>query len=178
MPWKELVPAFANTLVIYLLLIAGIRIAGRRQMGQLTALDLLVILLLGSAVETSLIGPSPKSPEGLFHDANVSLAAGLLSAATLLLSNRILAAALRSNKRLRHLVVGGPLLLVHDARIVEENMKRAGLTHANLMEAIRGRGYGCVEDIRFAVLEPDGEVHVLPLPTRVRSSRVVHGDDS
>lgn len=160
----HLLPAFAGTVIIYFFLIAGIRTFGRRQMGQLTPLDFLIILLLGSAVETSLIGPAHKPPDEVgFHDPNVSLTAGLVSAATLLLLNKGMSFLLCRNKKLRHLVVGGPVILVHCGHIVEEHLKRAGLTEGDLMEAMRVRGYASVSEVRFAVLEPNGELHIVPM---------------
>jgi uncharacterized membrane protein YcaP (DUF421 family) len=164
-------PAFTNTLVIYLLIILGIRTLGRRQTGQLTALDLLIVLLLGSAVETAMIGPAPGPSKELFHDPNVSLAAGLLSAGTLLVANRVLGQLMVRSKRLRHLIVGAPIILVHDGVIVHENMRRAGFTEADAMQALRSRGYSSPEEVCFAVLEPNGEFHAMPRQTLVRRTR-------
>jgi uncharacterized membrane protein YcaP (DUF421 family) len=155
---RSLLPAFFNTLAIYVLLIVGIRTLGRRQTGQLTALDLLIILLLGSAVETALIGPSPKPSNELFHDPNTSLAAGLVSAGTLLLANATLGRLIRRSKWLRHLIAGGPLLLVHDGQVVQENLRRAGLTEEDLRHALRGRGFAEPSEVRCALLEPNGEI--------------------
>lgn len=163
-------PAALNTLVIYVLLIVGIRTLGRRQTGQLTALDLLIVLLLGSAVETAMIGPAPSGSgsKELFHDPNVSLVAGLISAGTLLLANRFLATLMSRSKRLRHLVVGGPLILVHDGALVHENLRRAGLTEADTLHALRSRGFASPAEVCFAVLEPNGEIHALERHTAVR----------
>ena len=162
------IPTLVNTLLIYVLLIVSIRTVGRRQTGQLTALDLLIVLLLGSAVETALIGPSPQPTKELFHDPNVSLFAGLVSAGTLLLANRVLGTLLSRSKRLRHLVTGGPLILVHDGQLVQENLRRAGLTEADILHALRMRGFASPKEVSFAVLEPNGEIHALARNTPVR----------
>jgi uncharacterized membrane protein YcaP (DUF421 family) len=161
----SVLPAFVNTTVIYLLLIIGIRTLGRRQAGQLSALDLLVILLLGSAVETALIGPKPPTdpkPTGeLFHDPNTSLLAGIVSAGTLLLVNFVLGHLLRRSRRLRRLISGGTLILVHNGQVVQENLHRAGLSEADLAHTLRSRGCASPSEARFAIMEPNGEVHVL-----------------
>lgn len=157
-----LIPALVNTAIIYILLIAGIRVMGRRQTDQLSALDLLIILLLGSAVETALIGPKPGPSKELFHDPNTSLQAGLVSAATLMIINRLLGNWLRRSKRFRHLISGGTLILVHNGRVVQEHLYRAGMTEANLLQTLRSRGYISPEEAFCAVLEPNGEVHVVP----------------
>src|SRR5437764_4438202 len=93
-----------STAAIYLFLIVLLRLFGRRQLGQLTVIDLVVVLLLGSAVETAMI------------HGDVSLPAGLASAATLLVLNRILTVTFLHSERLRHLVDGGPVLLVHGGK--------------------------------------------------------------
>src|SRR5690242_1635636 len=147
---KDLTPVAGQTLIIYLFLIAGLRLLGARQMGQLTVLDLVVIILLGSAVETAMV------------HANTSLPAGLVSASTLLVANRGLNGLMLRSRRLRHLVVGGPLLLVQDGHLIEEHLRRRGLTDEDVLQAIREREEAGIENVRFAVLEPDGEIHVVP----------------
>src|SRR5207245_376999 len=134
---RELLAPFGQTLALYAFLIAALRLLGRRQTGQLTVVDLVIIILLGSAVETAMIA------------GDTSLPAGLVSAATLLLANRLLASMLRRSRRLRHLVVGNPILLVHDGHFVEEHLKRNGLLEADVLEAMRERGCAAIEDVRF-----------------------------
>jgi uncharacterized membrane protein YcaP (DUF421 family) len=141
----------AHTLFIYLFLILGLRFLGRRQMGQLTVIDLAIILLLGSAVEMAML------------TADTSLSAGLVSASTLFLANRLLSFLFCRSPRLAHLVAGDPLLLVNKGAFVEEHLRRAGLTHADVLEAIRERGFSGVEKVQFAVLELDGDITVVPL---------------
>jgi len=142
--------AVGATTVVYVFLIAGLRLLGRRQLGQLTVLDLVVVLVLGSAVETAMI------------HGDTSLPVGLASAATLLILNRLVTLLLLRSGRLRHLVNGGPVLLVHHGEIVEEHLVRAGMTEEDLIEALRGRGYEGPRGVRAAVLETDGTVSVVP----------------
>jgi uncharacterized membrane protein YcaP (DUF421 family) len=139
-----------STAAIYLFLIVLLRVFGRRQLGQLTVIDLVVVLTLGSAVETSLI------------HGDVSLPAGLASAATLLVLNRILTFTFLRSARLRHLVGGGPVLLVHGGSPVDEHLRRVGMTDADLQEALRSRGYGSAGECQEAILETDGTVSVIP----------------
>ncbi len=146
----KLLEVAGATTVIYLFLIAGLRLIGRRQLGQLTVLDLVVVLILGSAVETAMI------------HGDLSLPAGLVSAGTLLVVNRIMSEAFLRSKRLRHLVGGGPLVLVHNGKPVTEHLRRVSMTENDLLEAVRGRGYDDLATVRFAVLETDGTVSVVP----------------
>ncbi len=145
----ELVWVAANSAAIYLFLIVAVRLAGRRQLGQLTPLDLLVLILLGSAVETAMVR------------ADTSLVAGLVSAITLLVVNRLLTWAMLKSEAFRHLVGSGPLLLVHDGKFVDENLKRLGMSKEDVIEAIRERECASIKELRYAVFEPDGEINVV-----------------
>jgi uncharacterized membrane protein YcaP (DUF421 family) len=136
---------------VYLFLIVLLRLFGRRELGQLSVIDLIVVLILGSAVETAMI------------HGNLTLPAGLTSAATLLVLDKLLTMVFLRSKRLRHLVGGGPILLVNDGKMVSEHCHRVGMTANDVDEAIRGRGFDDLAKIRFAVLETDGEVTVVPM---------------
>jgi uncharacterized membrane protein YcaP (DUF421 family) len=146
-----LVAVAGSTAVIYMFLIVALRLLGRRQLGQLTVIDLVVVLVLGSAVETAMI------------HGNISLAAGLVSAGTLLVLNQALTWAFVRSPRLSHLVGGGPILLIHDGHVVEEHLYRAAMTRADLMEVLRSKGFETPNDVRAAVLETDGSVSVVPV---------------
>ena len=145
-----LLPVALHTVAIYLFLMLMIRLLGRRQLGQLTVIDLVVIILLGSAVETAMV------------KADTSLQAGLVCAGTLMLLNRIFSLTFLRFKRFSHLAGGGAILLVHDGKFVEEHLRRAGLTKEDVLEALREREESGIEDIRFAVMEKDGKINVVP----------------
>jgi uncharacterized membrane protein YcaP (DUF421 family) len=146
----KLAEVAGSTATIYLFLLVGLRTVGRRQLEQLTVIDLVVVLILGSAVETAMI------------HGDISLPAALVSVTTLLMTNRLITWIFSKSKRLRHLFGGGPVLVVHNGRPVEEHLRRIGMTDADLDEALRGRGYESPDGIRFAVLETDGTVSVVP----------------
>ncbi len=135
-----------TTAGIYLFLIAILRLIGRRQLAQLSVLDLIVVLLLGSAVETAMI------------HGDLSLPAGLVSAGTLIVLNRLLSWVFLKSPRLSQLVNGGPILLVHNGQVLEGHLRRVGLTRPDLDAALRGRGYAGPAGVRACVLETDGTI--------------------
>jgi len=139
-----------NTFCIYVLLILAFRFLGRRQLGQLNVIDLVIILIMGSAVETAMV------------HGNLSLPAGLVSASVLLLTNKLISALANRFKFLRKIVSPGPILLVNRGSVIDEHLKRSGLTHDDVLEAIRERGYSDVSNVKFAVMEEDGEINVVP----------------
>ncbi len=151
MPLASLLPrAAVQTFVIYLFLIAAVRAIGRRQMLQITLVDYLIVALLGSAVES-----------GLYLGGG-SFWAGVVSAATLMLANRAVAALQARAPWLHRLLVGAPILLVEDGHVIAANLRRARLTERELLSAIRIRGYEGPGVVRFAVLEPNGKIGVVP----------------
>jgi uncharacterized membrane protein YcaP (DUF421 family) len=138
-----------NTAIIYLFLVILIRVVGKRMLSQLSSLDLLAVVLLGSAVETSMV------------TASTRLEAGFVSGTVLLLLNKLLTFGMLRSRRLRNVVGGGPTVLVNHGQIVQEHLIRAGLTQADLMEALREREIGDLAKVRLAVMEPDGVVNIV-----------------
>ncbi len=128
-----------STAAIYVFLVVLIRIFGKHTTAQLSAIDLVIIMLLGSSVETSMVNGSSL------------LRAGFVSAALLIALNAF-----------RNVVCGGPTILVNKGTFVDEHLKRVGLTHADVLEALREREFGDLAEIRLAVLEADGTVNVIP----------------
>ncbi len=137
------------TFIVYVLLIVGFRFIGRRQLGQLNVVDLVIILIMGSAVETAMV------------HGNVSLPAGIVSAGTLLLTNRLITKLASKWSVFRRFVSPGPVLIVSRGKMIEEHIKRYGLTEEDVLQAIRQRGYDDLSKIKFAVMEEDGEINVV-----------------
>ncbi|MGE5141542.1 MAG: DUF421 domain-containing protein [Rudaea sp.] len=145
----ELGRVVLHTLIIYVFLIFVMSLLGRRQSSELSLTELVVIMVIGSSVETSMIG------------GDTSLQAGLVSAATLLAANRALSSLMQRHAWLRHVVVGRPIILVHNGRILNKNIREAGLSPDDVLEGVRERGYDGLADVRLAVLEMDGTISVV-----------------
>lgn len=139
-----------QTVAIYLFLVLALALLGRVIMAQFTVLEFLGIALLGSAVETGLYAGSS------------TLFAGLTAAATLLLVNRGLSVLLERSRTLRRLMQSTPIILAEHGRPLPSQLRRAGMTRADLITAIRERGYAGLSDVRWAVLEVNGTVNVIP----------------
>lgn len=148
-----MVRVLVHTLVNYAVLLAAIRLSGRRFAGQFSPLDLLFIVLLGSAVETSMVA------------RNTTLPAGLVSAATLLVLTWGVATLAQSSAAVDRVLNGAPLLLVHDGHVLEDHLAQARLTRDALMRGLRQRGYAHLAGVREVVLEVDGDINVIPEET-------------
>ena len=128
----------------------GLRITGKRQIGQLSPFDLVLLLVLSNAVQNSMNG------------GDNSLVGGLVSATTLVTLNGAIAMLTFRNKRLERLVEGQPEVLIHNGRLYERAMARAQLTHHELNAALRQAGVSTVEDVQSAILENNGSISVIP----------------
>ncbi len=145
----ELGRVILHTLIIYAFLIVILSLLGHRQSSELSLTELVVIMVIGSSVETSMVA------------GDTSLQAGLVSAATLLAANRALSSLMQRYPPLRRIVVGRTIILVHNGHILNKNIREAGLSPDDVLEGVRERGYDGLADVRLAVLEMDGAISVV-----------------
>lgn len=149
-----------RTAVVYLVVLIALRLAGKREIGQLTVFDLVVLLLLSNAVQNAMVGP------------DTSLLGGLIAAVVLLLLNAGIAQLRLRSPRLRHLVEGTPTVLVLHGQMIPRGMQREGLDEEMLEAALREHGVARVGEVEMAVLETDGSISVVPAGQETR--RVQH----
>jgi uncharacterized membrane protein YcaP (DUF421 family) len=138
-----------RTGIIYLLVLIGVRLSGKREVGQMTPFDLTLLLLLSNSVQNAMTGP------------DTSLAGGAVAACTLLVLNYGVAAVSGSNRRLRRLIQGEPSLLVHDGKVIEAHMARERVSMDELHRALREHGINSCDQVALAVLEVDGSISCL-----------------
>jgi len=138
-----------RTAVIYLLVLLGVRLSGKREVGQMTPFDLTLLLLLSNSVQNAMTGP------------DTSLAGGAVAASTLLVLNYLIARVSGTNRQFRRFVEGQPSLLVHDGKMIEAHMAREHVSVDELHRALREHGISCVEQTALAVLEVDGSISCL-----------------
>jgi uncharacterized membrane protein YcaP (DUF421 family) len=151
-------------IIVYVFLIVGMRLAGKRQLAQLNAFDLVVLLTLANTVQNAIIG-----------DDN-SVTGGLVGAATLLLVNFFVIWFLYGHEKLDHLIEGDADVLVADGKIQHERLKKELITEAELESAARRQGFGSLSDIDRAVLEPGGNITIVarkPAPDEMRHGELV-----
>ena len=138
-----------RTGVIYLLVLIGIRISGKREVGQMTPFDLVLLLLLSNSVQNAMTGP------------DTSLAGGAVAATTLLVLNYLVAEVSGGNRRFRKYIQGQPSLLVHDGEVIEAHMAKEHVSMDELQRALREHGIATCNDVALAVLEVDGSISCL-----------------
>jgi len=144
-----LVEIALRTGVIYCLVLIGIRISGKREVGQMTPFDLTLLLLLSNSVQNAMTGP------------DTSLAGGAVAATTLLILNYLVAEVSGVNRRFRKYIQGQPSLLVHDGEVIEAHMAKEHVSMDELQRAMREHGISNYHDVALAVLEVDGSISFL-----------------
>ena len=135
-----------RSLVVYVFLLAVFRLTGKRQVGQLTPFDLVVLLIVSNVLQNAMIGPDN------------SVLGGLIGAGTIFGANAIVARLTFHSRRLELLIDGRPTQLVHQGKVDEDAMRRELVTRAELHAALREAGMCDVAEARFATLEATGRI--------------------
>jgi len=149
----------ARTALVYVLVLVGLRLSGKREIGQITVFDLVVLLLLANAVQNAMVGP------------DTSLAGGVVAAIVLLTLSAVVARARLRWPRLRHVLEGSPTLLVLHGESIPEHLRREGIDEDTLEAVLREHGVARLRDVEMAVLEVDGSISVIPAGTETRRVR-------
>ena len=147
LPWWEFV---LRGLIVYVFLLAILRLTGKRQVGQLAPFDLVLLLVLSNAVQNAMNG------------GDNSITGGMISATTLIVANGIVGRITYKSKKMEQLIEGRPEILIHNGRLFTDIMEREKLTHHELNAALRAAGCACVEEVHYAILENTGQITVHP----------------
>ncbi len=126
-----------------------LRLTGKRQIGQLAPFDLVLLLLLSNSVQNAMNG------------GDNSVLGGILSAVTLVAINYAVGFITFRSKKVEALIEGRPQIIIHNGLVDEEVMRKAQMTHHELDAALRRAGCACAAEVKFAMLENNGEVSVV-----------------
>ncbi len=139
-----------RTVVVYLFILAVFRFSGKREVGQLAPFDFALVLLIANAVQNAMVGPG------------ASLVGGLAAAAALLVANRVLGRLATGNRKVERLLRGQARILAYRGHVHQDALHAEGISHEELLQAIRENGCATVGECRLAVLEVDGRISVIP----------------
>lgn len=146
-PWYVYVLRAAVVFAFVLLLL---RVAGKRQIGQMTPFDLVLLLVISNAVQNSMNG------------GDNSITAGLILAATLVAIDSGLGWLAFRNKTVDRLLEGKPVILIHGGTIDHQALANVQMSQADLQAALRANGHISADEIQYAILETTGRVSVIP----------------
>src|SRR5881396_2810347 len=145
-PWSVLLDVALRTTIVYLALLAGLRLTGTRQLGQMSTFDLVLLLIIANAVQNAMVGP------------DTSLAGGLVAAGVLVGWHRVIDWWRLRSRRFAKVLAGEGIMLIHAGKVLEAHRRRAGISRDELLQALREHGVVHVGDVMLAVLEPDGAI--------------------
>jgi uncharacterized membrane protein YcaP (DUF421 family) len=153
--WIPDIPVWEKILrsaVIYMFILLAFRFAGKRQVGQLTPFDLVVLLIISNVVQNAVIGNDN------------SLGGGILGAVVILLLNWAVSEASYWFKPARRFLEGTPTLLVHNGKVIQSHLERERVNMEDLRAALRRGGLTEIDQVRYAILEETGQISVIPKP--------------
>lgn len=144
-----MITAFFRTVLLYGLLIVGLRLTGKRQIGQLEPIEFVLMMLLSDLASVPM------------QDFGLPLLQGVIPIATLLALSTLLSGISMLSVRFRSLVCGEPTLIIREGVLQQAAMKRSRLTLDEVLEELRVQGVSSLDEVKYAVLETSGQLSVL-----------------
>ena len=138
-----------STLVIYVFIVVAIRLFGKKELAQLSVVDMVFILLISNAVQNAMVGPDS------------TLSGGLIAATTLFVMNYIFKSLQYRFPKFGRMIEGDATMLIYKGKILDTHLKMAKITTDELLEAVREHGVASVKEVDLAILEIDGNISVL-----------------
>ena len=145
-PWFEII---VRTAVIYVVVLGLLRIAGKRELGQMSPVDLVVILVIANAVQNAMTG------------GDNSLIGGVLAASTLVAMNLLFGRVASRAPLIGHLFASEPTLLMDDGKLIQKHLDRENVSVEELEMAARERGIDDLANVKAAILERDGSISII-----------------
>jgi len=138
-----------SSVSVYLFIIVAIRLFGKKELAQLSIIDLVFILLISNAVQNAMVG------------SDSTLIGGLVAASSLFVVNYLFKYLLYKFPQLGIVVQGQELLLINHGKLNLANMTKARITHEELLEAVREHGVSEISKVDLAILEIDGNISII-----------------
>lgn len=149
---KALAEIILKTVIIYIVIMLSLRIMGKRQMSQLEPSELVVAVLISDIAAAPII------------DEHVSLFEGIFPVVILVICEVLVALAMLKSVRFRSLMFGKPAILIENGIIDQSQMKKNRITIDELTEGLRAQGITDISTVKYAILETDGSLNILPYP--------------
>lgn len=135
--------------VVYLFVLVGLRILGKREFGQLSPLELVSLLMIPEVVSQAMVG------------SDYSLTTGLTGLATLLVLVFLTSLLVQRFESVEHFIAGQPTVLVRDGEFIARAMNRMRVTPEEVFTEMRKAGMEHLSEVKWAILEPDGSIAIV-----------------
>ena len=163
-----MVIAFLRTIILYLLIIASVRLMGKRQVGELEPSELVLALIIADLAAVPM------------QDFGIPLLSGIIPILTLLCITMILSVLTMRSVKFRAIICGRPSIIVENGKLHQREMKKNRFTVDELMEELRMKGVSDISTVKYAILETNGQISVLPyanqLPVTAEQMNVAPDD--
>ncbi len=146
-PWWHFV---LRACVVYVLVMVLVRVSGKRAVGQFTPFDLVLLILIGNAVQNGING------------GDNSLTGAAIMATTLIALNYVVAWQTSRSRTVERWVEGEPVVLARDGKVFRQVLRRELVSHDDFAEALRMNNIDDIGDVRLALLETNGRISVIP----------------
>ena len=138
-----------KSVIIYLFIIAAIRIFGKKELSQLSVIDLVFILLISNSVQNAMVG------------SNNEVSGGIAAALGLFIANYLFKLLLRNVPGFGRIAQGDKIMLIHEGQLIKANLQRSMLSTEELEQVVREHGVRSIRDVDLAILEVDGNISIL-----------------
>ena len=139
----------ARTLVVLVVVLVGIRLTGKRQVGGMNLVDLVLVLALANVVQNAITSGSG------------DLWVGIVAAGTLFVADRALGIVFIRRPSTEGKLIGTPIVIAQNGHLEHANLRREGITEDEVLAAIRSFGLASLSEVKLAVLEDDGSLSVV-----------------
>lgn len=146
-PWWHFV---LRAVVVYALVMVLMRVSGKRAVGQFTPFDLVLLILIGNAVQNGING------------GDNSITGACIMATTLIVLNYAVAYVTSRSEAAERVIEGRPVVLARDGKLFGETLRRELVSHDDFQEALRACGLRHLDEVEIALLETNGKISVVP----------------
>jgi uncharacterized membrane protein YcaP (DUF421 family) len=149
-----------RSITVYVCIILFIRLFGKKEISQLSVIDLVFILLISNSVQNAMVGN------------DTSLQGGLIAAVTLFAVNSLLRLLIFKSKKAEKLLEGSPVILVYEGKVMKSHLDNERITMNELEATIHEHGVKNISEVDLAILEIDGNISIL---SNNYSQKIIHG---
>ena len=145
-----MITAFARTVILYFLIMLGLRLMGKRQIGELEPSELVLTMMISDLATVPM------------QDFGIPLLAGVIPILTLSALSMLMSQLSLYSLRFREIICGKPAILIQQGQLQQEAMRKNRYTLDELLEELREQGFSDIRDVKYAVLENSGQLSILP----------------
>ncbi len=142
--------AFVRTIILYILVVAALRIMGKRQIGQLQPSELVVAMMISELASIPM------------ENVGTPLVNGVVPILTLVIAEATFSFLTLKSRHVRKIISGSPTVLIEKGRVLEKEMERLRFNIDDLMEELRTNGYANLMDVEYAIIETNGMLSIIP----------------